>query len=527
MIKTEIMLPFGYTAEDIRTAITEKLPIGASELGETVILKRTLDLSDKKNIKYKMSVGISLSEEREAGLLKMKKKVSAVPSLSFSVPRSALSSRPLVVGCGPCGLFAALVLAEAGARPIIIERGLSVDERIKKVELFNKLGILDPECNIQFGEGGAGTYSDGKLKVGGLDKYKMKVLSELAANGADESILYSSTAHVGTDKLSDIIKKIREKIISLGGEFIFSARLTEISVSNGSVASASYIKNGREEQIDTENIILATGHSARDVFSMLEKMRVPMQAKGFGIGVRIEHPREYIDRLVYGDAPPTGLSGASYHLVTHLKNGRSVYSFCMCPGGSVVAATSEDCAVVTNGMSEHARSAENSNAAFLVSVTPEDFGSDSPLSGIEYQRSIERAVYSLTNSYKAPVSDLQSFLSSEPPRASASVRPTYPVGTELISPEAYLPEFITESLRASISDFDSWMPGFLLPDAVMTGAETRSTSPVRIERGALLESSVISGLYPSGEGAGYSGGIISSAVDGIRCAEAMLAKMTK
>ena len=424
----------------------------------------------------------------------------------------------------PCGLFAALTLAEAGAHPIVLERGLPVDQRRKKVDAFTRFSVLDTECNIQFGEGGAGTYSDGKLKASALDAYKTKVLSEFIIAGADAEIAYSSTAHLGTDKLSDIVLKIREKICALGGRFIFSARLTDIKIKDGRVSAAVYEKDAVIEEIPTDNIILATGHSARDTFLMLNTLGVPMQARGFGIGVRIEHPREYINHLVYGDSAPDGIESASYRLVTHLKNGRSVYSFCMCPGGTVVPASSEECGIVTNGMSEYLRHGENSNAAFLVSVTPDDFGSDSALAGIELQRKIEKSAFSLTGSYKAPSIRLADFKEKRKPTELGSVKPTYPIGVELFSPEEYLPEFITESIRESIRDFDEWIPGFDFGEAVLTGAETRTTSPVRVLRTEGYESINIKGLYPSGEGAGYSGGIISSAVDGIKCAEAMLLK---
>lgn len=527
MIKTDIKVPFSYSSDDINSALSARIPVSREELKELRILKRTLNISDKNDIHYDMTVGISLSPEREAGLLKMKKKVSEVNGLSFDIPACDFKDRPIVVGAGPAGLFAALLLAEAGAKPILLERGLDVDERTKKVDLFTKLSILDPECNVQFGEGGAGTFSDGKLKVGGLDKYKYKVLSDFVSAGAPEDILYSVGAHVGTDKLQNIVKNLRQNIISLGGEVIFGTKLISLKIHDGQLVGCVAERGGEPLEFDTNSLVLATGHSARDVFTMLKNSGAQLEAKGFGIGLRIEHPREYIDKLVYGNNAPDGIGAASYHLVTHLQNGRSVYSFCMCPGGTVVAAASEQGVIVTNGMSEYARNADNSNAAFLVSVTPADFDSDDALAGIELQRRIEQTAFKVAGeSYRAPTTCIEAFMNGDKPRLS-SVNPSYPIGTELISPESYLPEYITDSLRLAIPDFDAWMKGFYYPDAAMTGPETRTTSPVRVLRGEDFEAIGIKGLYPTGEGAGYSGGIVSSARDGLMVAEAIINKHKK
>lgn len=522
MIKTDVSVKFNYNTADILSAVTERLPITRDEIRDVVILKRSLNISDKSDIHYDLTVGISASEEREAGLLKMKKKVQPCEDLSLELPSCRFNDRVIVVGAGPAGLFCALTLAEAGARPILLERGLDVDGRIERVEIFGRLGVLDPECNVQFGEGGAGSFSDGKLKVGRLDKYKRKILCDLIDAGAPEDILYSVGAHVGTDKLRNILKKIRQKLISLGADIYFSTRLTDITVKDGRVVGCVAERGNEKLSFSSGEIVLATGHSARDVFELLRGKGALLEAKGFGIGLRIEHPREYIDRLVYGDQLPTGIGATSYHLVTHLPNGRSVYSFCMCPGGSVVAAASEPGGIVTNGMSEYARNADNSNAAFLVSVTPSDFDSDDPLAGIELQRKIEqRAFLSAGADYRAPATSLGAFTSFGA-ASLASVVPSYERGVSLISPEEYLPEYITDSLRSSITDFDDWMPGFNYPDAAMTGPETRTTSPVRVVRDGRLEAVGICGLYPAGEGAGYAGGIISSARDGVLIAERII-----
>ncbi len=519
VIKINIELPVSYKEEDLVEAARAVIPIEPREVKRSYLLKRTLDLTDKTDIKYKATLALSLSEEREAGLLKMRKKVSAHFEEELVLPKARFDRRPVVVGAGPAGLFAALTLAEAGARPILLERGLPVDQRAKKVALFSSLGILDPECNIQYGEGGAGTYSDGKLKVGSKDKYKEKILREFAFAGAPSDILFSSNAHVGTDKLSGVVKTIREKMISLGAEVIFSAKMTDIVINSSQISAIWYEKDGKREKLETDTLILCTGHSARDSFEALRSAGARLTPRPFGIGLRIEHPREYINSLVYGGDASPELETASYHLVTHLEGGRSVYSFCMCPGGSIVPAASEEGGIVTNGMSEYARRGENSNAALLVSAYPSDFPSDDPLAGIDLQRSIERRAYALSGTYRAPAESLESFLSSSKPRL-LDTRPSYPLGVFSASVEDHLPEFVSSALRAAISDFDSWLPGYKYPSAVLTGPETRSTSPLRVERGEDLQAIGIKGLYPAGEGAGYSGGIVSSARDGIMAAEA-------
>jgi len=522
MFKTDVRLELEYREADVIAAITRRLPVQADELSDVTVIKRTLCLDDKADIHYKATVAARISPEREAGLLKMKKRVAPYEGYSLELPAWRRSSRPVVVGAGPAGLFCALMLAEAGARPILFERGLSVDERKRRVDNFASLGVLDEECNVQFGEGGAGTYSDGKLKVGSMDKYKHRILSEFVDCGADKDIMFATGAHIGTDKLSEIVKRIRDRIRALSGEVIFGARLTDVLVRDGRVVGGRTVRDGVCSEFECDTLILATGHSARDTFEMLRRIGANLEPKGFGIGLRIEHPREYIDSLVYGKKRPLSLGAASYHLVTHLDSGRSVYSFCMCPGGTVVHAASERGGIVTNGMSENARDGENSNAALLVSATPADFGSDDPLAGIELQRRIERRAFAIAGgSYRAPSASLDSFMSGGEADIRA-VRPTYPVGVEPISPDEYLPPFVTDSLRAAMPDFDAWMPGYFLGDAVLTGPETRTTSPVRVLRDADFHAFGIEGLYPIGEGAGYAGGIISSARDGVMCAEAIL-----
>ena len=523
MVKCEIILPFGYCEGDILSGTSDRLGIDISEIISYRIVRESLDLSEKPNIKCKITVAIEVSAEREAGLLKMRKKTAFYEYPTYTAPLYRAKARPVVVGAGPAGLFAALTLAEAGARPIVIERGLSVIERTLAVDAFIKEGRLDTECNVQFGEGGAGTYSDGKLKVGSYDKYKIKVLEELVAAGAPGDVLYSATAHVGTDRLREVVIKLRERIITLGGEFIFSARLCDIKIKDGRVFGIVYERGGEKIQLPTDRVILATGHSARDVYALLNRLCIPMERRGFGIGMRVEHPREYINDIVYGKGHSSELPTASYHLVTHLNSGRSVYSFCMCPGGSVVAAASEEGGIVTNGMSDFSRSLDNSNSAILVSVTPDDFESEDILAGIDLQKSIERLAFGIAGGdYKAPAIRMEDFISGGEPHGFGEVLPSYPRGTVLSRPEEYLPEYITDSIKAAIGDFDDWMGGFYHPDAIFTGPETRSTSPIRVLRGDDFEALGMKGLYPAGEGAGYAGGIVSSAVDGIKCAEALI-----
>ncbi|MBQ7332890.1 MAG: hypothetical protein IJW38_00905 [Clostridia bacterium] len=528
MVKIEVSAPLSYTVDTLKTELARILPIEKNEIRDIDIVKRTLDVSCKSDIKYKMIIAASFSPEREAGLLKMRKTVFKYEKPNLFIPESSLSSPPVVVGSGPSGLFAALTLAKSGACPIVLERGLSVDERKKKVDSFSRFRILDEECNVQFGEGGAGTFSDGKLKSGAQDEYKTEVLAEFINAGAPEEIAYSVGAHLGTDKLVGIVKAIREKIISLGGKFIFGARFVDFKSQNGKIKAAVYEKGGNTHEIETENILLALGHSATDTFRMLYGKGVKMEARGFGVGMRIEHNREYINELCYGKNASGELGAASYHLVTHLSNGRSVYSFCMCPGGTVVAATSEKEGIVTNGMSEYARDAKNSNSAILVSVTPADFGSDSALAGFDYRKKIERAAYLAAGAdYSAPAIRLDSFLNYQESGDFSEVLPSFSCGVSKAKPEAYLPSYISESIRAAMSDFDAWLPGFSYPAAALTGAETRSTSPIKIPRNESFEALGFNGLFPIGEGAGYAGGIISSARDGVRAAISLINNNSK
>ena len=519
-----INVPLDFSFSDLRGYCTKTLRIKESELKSVRLAKKSVDARRKNDVHFTISLDIECTcEER---LLKRMKNASRLEPFEYSIEKhsSYCGKRPAVIGFGPAGMFAALVLAEAGAKPIVLERGRDVDERCRIVEKFRTEGRLDTECNVQFGEGGAGTFSDGKLTTGTNDRRIGFVLEQLVRFGAPDEILYLAKPHIGTDKLRETVKSLRRHVISLGGEVRFGSKFCGFGCDNGRLNAVQYEDAGGLHTIDTDFAVLAAGHSARDVFEMLYSKNVELAQKNFSVGVRIEHKRTDIDRAMYGDfAGHPALKAADYKLVSHLPNGRSLYTFCMCPGGYVMAASSEEGHLAVNGMSCFARDAENSNSALLVGINTSDYGSEHPLAGMYFQRDIEKKAFTAGGSdYSAPVITVGDFLSGTCSERIGSVSPSYRPSVKYASPDEYLPDFVCETLRYGIADMGRRIKGFDSPDAMLTGVESRSSSPVRICRDENLQSVSAEGLFPCGEGAGYAGGIVSAAVDGIKCAEKII-----
>lgn len=491
------------------------------------LVKKALDARSRSQAYFIYTVDVEVLEEADI-LPQIKwdyvEVLTPEPPLRIQKLPQPPVVRPLVVGSGPAGMFAGLALAEAGYCPIIIERGEDVEKRTASVRRFWDGGSLNPQSNVQFGEGGAGTFSDGKLMTGiKKDIYTAKVFDELVEAGAPEEILYLAKPHLGTDKLALIVANIRKKIQSLGGEYRFGQRLDDLVIKNGRLAAVKIVSETETYELPAKHVILAIGHSARDTFEMLYRRGIEMQGKPFSVGVRIEHPQELIDKALYHNfAGHPALGAADYKMSVHLPNGRSAYTFCMCPGGVVVAAASEPERVVTNGMSYYARDKQNANAALLVGVTPTDFGSDNPLSGMYFQREIEHLAYFAGDkTYRAPAQRCADFLKQRPSRAAGSVIPSYSNGIVWGSLDNVLPAYVADTLRSAIVEMDKKLHGFNYADAVLTGAETRSSSPIRFIRDGGCQSP-LAGLYPCGEGAGYAGGIVSAAVDGLKTALSLL-----
>ncbi|HNX29296.1 MAG TPA: hypothetical protein PKN87_07795 [Syntrophomonadaceae bacterium] len=507
----------------LRQAILLRLNIREQELNDYSIYKQSVDARNKSAIFYVYTVDVNLTNETKFLGKSSAKGVTMTPDISYKGVQPGtekLTYRPVIIGMGPAGLFAGLLLARNGYRPLILERGEDVDSRTEKINKFWHTARLDTESNVQFGEGGAGTFSDGKLTTLINDLRCRYILEEFIKAGAPQEILYKSKPHIGTDLLKSTVKNIRREIIAYGGEVRFKAKVTDFIIRDNNIDAVEINNN---EKIAGRIVLLATGHSARDTYEVLYRRGVVMSPKAFSIGVRIEHPQAIIDKAQYGDsAGHPGLGAADYKLAYHSSNGRSAYTFCMCPGGYVVAAASESSGVVTNGMSDYKRDGQNANAALLVGVTPQDYPSHHPLAGIEFQRQWESLAFKLGGeNYRAPAQLTGDFLFDRNSSSLGRVKPTYQPGITFAPVKDCLPEYISSTLKEAIIYFDNRIKGFAMEDSLLTGVETRSSSPVRINRDDQGLSN-IKGLYPLGEGAGYAGGIMSSAVDGIKAAERII-----
>ncbi len=533
---TELKLPINHADEALPAAVCKRLRITPREMVRYKVARRANDARDKMDIQLVYSVDVNVKDEATVlARFRKDRHVNPTPDTRYvfvaKAPEGAELPRPVVVGAGPCGLFAGLILAQMGFRPIIVDRGKVVRERTKDTWGLWRRGVLDPESNVQFGEGGAGTFSDGKLWSQIQDPRHLgrKVLTEFVKAGAPEEILTEAHPHIGTFRLVTMVESMRETIESLGGEYRFGTRVEGIDIETDADGARRvtglHMHNG--DHLAASHVVLALGHSARDTFHMLHDAGVHVEAKPFSIGVRIEHPQSWIDEARFGPcAGHPDLGAAAYSLSHHCSNGRTAYSFCMCPGGTVVAATSEEGRVATNGMSQYSRNERNANSGLVVGIDPERDYPGSPLAGIELQRHWESRAYEVGgSSYNAPAQRLGDFLAGRPSTALGTVIPSYRPGVTMTDLADCLPEFAVTALREALIAFGKQIPGYDHPDAVMTGVETRTSSPVRITRNEAFQSLNTAGLFPAGEGAGYAGGILSAGVDGIKVAEAVALSM--
>jgi len=521
---TDIKLPLDHGPEALKAAILKKLKLPADALLDCRIFKRAHDARNKHAIHYIYTVDVTLKDESRAP-----KDARPTPDMDYKFVARAPRDfqRPLVVGAGPCGLFAALILAQSGFRPIILERGKLVRERTKDTWGLWRRSVLNPESNVQFGEGGAGTFSDGKLYSQVKDPRHLgrKVLTEFVKAGAPEEILTEAHPHIGTFRLVTMVESMRETIENLGGEYRFQSKVTDLLLDDDRRVKGVRLESG--EEILSNHVVLALGHSARDTFEILYQRGVAIEAKPFSLGFRIEHPQGLIDKARFGRSIPQ-LGAAEYKLVYHAKNGRSVYSFCMCPGGTVVAAASEPGRVVTNGMSQYSRNERNANAGIVVGITPQADYPGHPLAGIALQRQWEsRAFEAGGGTYAAPAQLVGDFLAAKASTSLGEVKPSYRPGVSPTDLSVCLPDYAIAAIREALPAFGRQIKGFDRADAVLTGVETRTSSPIRIQRGEDFQSLNTPGLYPAGEGAGFAGGILSAAIDGIRVAEAVAKAIAK
>ena len=520
-----LKLPAGAGPEDLKCAAAKALGVSPADILELSLRRQSIDARKKSDVHLVCTAAVTLYNSKENAILRLAPKgVSRLDETSWLPPVSGrfLPHPPVVVGMGPAGLFAALTLARAGQPPIILEQGRPVEERTRDVEQFWSGGPLSPVSNVQFGEGGAGTFSDGKLTTGVNDPRIAHVFDVFVSHGAPEDIKWSHKPHIGTDILRDVVRSMRRELLSLGADIRFEHRLTGLEQTNGQLAAVRVDSPDGRYSLPCEALILAPGHSARDTFQMLYESGLPMERKPFAVGVRIEHSQEAVSRAQYGDFWDR-LPAADYKLACHLPSGRSAFTFCVCPGGQVVAAASAPGQVVTNGMSLRARDGANINGGFLVGVNPDDFGGDDPLAGVRFQEHWERAAFEKGGgNFHAPAQLVSDFLAGRPSTGPRSILPTYRPGVAWTALDGVLPNYVLATLKEALPIFDRKLRGFAHPDAVLTGVETRSSSPVRILRDGAFQSPALRGLYPCGEGAGYAGGITSAAVDGIKAAEAVL-----
>lgn len=544
-----IKLNLDYTELDLKKAVGMKLHVPFEKIREIRLRKRSVDARKKEKIVFLLTLDVQVKADSEKKILQKcrnDKDISLIQDKKYKIRicqqhGNAKSSRPVVVGFGPAGMFCAYVLAKAGLRPIVLERGCPVEERMEHVRNFKTSGILNPESNIQFGEGGAGTFSDGKLNTGIKDERIRFVLETFVQCGAPDEILWQAKPHIGTDYLTQVVKQFRKLITTLGGEIRYHAKLIDFETESGGDSNSKltnkltkliYLQDGERKELSTEHAVFALGHSARDTLELFHEKHpgeIRLVQKAFAMGVRIEHLQKDINRALYGKFwNHPALGAADYKLAVHLRNDRSLYTFCMCPGGEVVPASSEAGHLAINGMSNFARDSRNSNSALLVGISPADFGSEHPLAGMYLQRELEqKAFLSAGGDYTAPVIRVGDFLKHRNSTQFGAVQPSYQPRTAFVSPDAYLPDFLCETLRLGIPEMDKRIKGFANPDAILTGVESRSSSPVRILRDETCQSVGATGIYPCGEGAGYAGGITSASVDGIRCAEAIIRDLEK
>ncbi len=526
----QLKLQPNHTEDDLLWKLAKMLHIPRQDILDYQIRKQSIDARKKPELYYVYTVDVKVSKEQQVLKRQKDKNITEVQEKSYVFPTIGtipMKERPVIVGSGPAGLFCAYLLAEHGYRPIVLERGASVEERIRDVEAFWETGALNFASNVQFGEGGAGTFSDGKLNtlVKDASGRNKKVLEIFVENGAPAEILYQSKPHIGTDLLTHVVRNMRNRIIAWGGEVYFHTQFIDFKEdSEGKLEAITVLSEGKEHVYPTQTLVLAIGHSARDTFSMLHHKRVAMTAKAFAVGVRIEHPQNMINASQYGEGCPYKMPAAAYKVATTLENNRGVYSFCMCPGGYVVNASSEEGCTAVNGMSYHARDGQNANSAIIVTVTPEDYGMEHPLSGMYFQRELEQKAYALGQG-KVPVQRFGDFCENRVTQKLGAIKPQIKGGYVLSNVREIFPSEISASIEEGIKSFDKLIQGFANDDAVLSGVESRTSSPIRIQRNEELQIEN-TGIYPCGEGAGYAGGITSAAMDGIKVAEQIATKFS-